>query len=74
MYKTEHEPHLIALLTGTEIVLKQPYKAIKYAPFGRPTLASSRGLWQRYAKQKIKGDDSETIFIDLPVTFNWMWV
>ena len=23
-------------------------KAIKFAPFGRPTLASSRGLWRRY--------------------------
>lgn len=24
-------------------------KAIKYAPVGRPTLLTSRGLWRRYA-------------------------
>ena len=26
-------------------------QAIKYAPFGRPTLASSRGLWRRYVSK-----------------------
>ena len=31
--------------------MKSPNKAIKFAPFGRRTLASSRRLWRRYKEQ-----------------------
>lgn len=35
-------------------------KAIKFAPYGRRTLASSRCLWRRYVQQLQIGENYET--------------